>query len=92
MAGHRRARAPPTPKQASHETAWLLWRRALQIHWRSLEQDEASTIDACMAGHKFGELCERLCEWVEESSAAFHAASMLKRWMIDGLLTRIDFE
>jgi hypothetical protein len=45
-----------------------------------------------MADHNFGELCERLCEWVEESSAAFHAASMLKRWMIDGLLTRIDFE
>jgi len=87
-AGHRQARTPPTPEQASHETAWLLWRRELQIHWRSLKQDEASTIDACMAGHNFGELCE----WLEESSAAIRAASMLKRWVIDGLLTRIDFE
>ena len=45
-----------------------------------------------MAGHNFGELWKRLCEWVEEPSAAFHAASMRKRWVIDGLLTRIDFE
>ena len=58
---------------------WLLWRDADgDVHWRQLEADEAHALHAVDAGTTFGELCERL--------SALRAASLLKRWLADGLL------
>jgi hypothetical protein len=80
-----RARARPQARP------WLLWRdEALDIRWRPLTADEAAAIDAVCAGRSFGELCERLCEWVEPEQAAMHAAGLLKRWIVDRLIVEIE--
>lgn len=81
---------PPALARAERAVSWLLWRRGLEIHWRSLEPDEAWALDACAKGQSFGELCEGLCQWIDESNAALSAAGMLKRWLIDGLITRAE--
>jgi hypothetical protein len=81
---------PPEPVSAEEPVSWLLWRAELTTHWRSLGADEAWALAAARDGGNFAELCEGLCRWHEESAVALHAASLLKRWLTDGLLTRLQ--
>ncbi len=87
-----RKESPPAAARADQVTPWLLWRSQLEIHWRSLGAEEAWALDACMSATRFGELCEGLCRFVGESDAAMHAAGLLKRWVTDGLVARVDAE
>jgi hypothetical protein len=65
---------------------WLLWRDAEgDVRWRSLEADEADALHAIRNGANFGELCARL-ESRHGEDGALRAASLLKRWLADGLL------
>jgi hypothetical protein len=65
---------------------WLLWRDADgDVRWRSLEVDEADALQAIHNGANFGELCARL-ESRHGEDGALRAASLLKRWLADGLL------
>jgi hypothetical protein len=81
-------RASPDPVHGP-STAWALWRRNLIVRWRSLTADEAVAIDAVRGGAPFGEVCELLCEHVDPDGAGMHAASLLKRWLADGLLAGV---
>lgn len=76
------------PRLASHSSPipWLLWRRDLQIYFRSLEAPEAQGLDTCRRGGSFGELCILLCEHVGEEEAPVHAARLLRDWFESGLL------
>lgn len=83
----------PAPRHRARARAlpWLLWRdAALNIRWRSLGADEAAAFDALSGGASFGTLCELLCQWLEPEHAALHAASLLKRWIVDGLIVDLD--
>ncbi|HEX4300425.1 MAG TPA: DNA-binding domain-containing protein [Gammaproteobacteria bacterium] len=71
---------------------WLLWRADLTTHWRSLTEDEAWALDAAKDGKNFGELCEGLCQWHAPEAVAMQAASYLKLWLSDGLITDIETE
>lgn len=75
----------------SGETAasWLLWRAEFMSHWRSLGEDEAWALEALSEGRNFGELCEGLCRWHAPEAVALAAASFLKRWLTDGLISRV---
>ena len=66
---------------------WLLWRRDLQIFFRSLEPVEAAALDAVRGGRTFGELCESLCAHVGEEAAPAQAARFLREWIESGLIT-----
>lgn len=80
----------PELRQAEAPATWLLWRADLLTHWRSLEADEAWALEAVQAGKNFGELCEGLCRWHESAGTAMQAASLLKRWLNDCLITHVD--
>ncbi len=73
--------APPPLLAATKAQAWLLWRRQLSIHWRSLGVEECWALDAWRRGASFGEICEGLCEWVAPEQVPVHAASLLKSWV-----------
>jgi hypothetical protein len=78
------------PEPASDDSvAWLLWRQDLTTRWRSLGADEAWMLDATSKGASFGELCEGLCRWHAPDAVAMQAASYLKLWLTDGLITSI---
>jgi hypothetical protein len=69
----------PTLADGDSPIRWLLWRDADgDVHWRSLEADEADALHAVSIDCDFGELCQRI--------SAPRAASLLKRWLADGLL------
>ena len=83
--------AEETPPEAASDgtLAWLLWRQELTTRWRSLTPDEAWMLDAARQGGRFGALCEGLCQWHAPEAVALQAASYLKLWLNDGLVTDI---
>jgi hypothetical protein len=71
---------------------WLVWRQDLKIFFRSLSVDEAWAFDAVRGNEPFAALCEGLCEWIDAQNVALHAAGLLKQWIADGLIGKIDFQ
>ena len=69
--------------------AWLIWRRDLQIFFRSVNAAEAQAIDASRSGRSFGELCVLLCEHLNEQEAPAYAARLLREWIESGLLVSV---
>lgn len=82
----------PELERSDAPLPWLLWRAELLTHWRSLNEDEAWALDAVSDGRNFAELCEGLCQWHEASTVALQAASLLKRWVSDGLITAVSIK
>lgn len=65
---------------------WLVWRSVDGgVQWRRLDADEAAALDAVAAGEPFARLCERMTAF-HGDGGALRAASLLKRWLADGLL------
>jgi hypothetical protein len=81
--------SPEEPQQTEASVDWLLWRNDRVSQFSSLAVDEAWAIDAMINGATFGEICEGLCQWVDEENAGMHAASLLKGWIMAGLITEV---
>lgn len=77
------------PELAFVPGSYLVWRRELQIFFRSVAEEEASVLAAARSGHTFGELCVLLCEHLDESEASQHAAGHLRGWVEAGLLVAV---
>lgn len=82
----------PAPEAAEHPQSWLIWRQDLKTWFRSLSVDEAWALDAMRAGENFAAVCEGLCEWIDAQNVARHAAGMMKQWITDGIVSRIDLD
>lgn len=74
-----------TDEPAALEHRLLVWREGLQTRWRSLADDEATVLAACLAGEPFAALCEQAAGTQGEAAPAW-VASALRRWVDDGLL------
>jgi hypothetical protein len=72
--------------------SWLIWREALKTYFRSLPVDEAWAIDTAVAGGTFAEICEGLVEWIDAQNVASHAAGLLKQWIADGLINKVNIQ
>lgn len=83
--------ATPTPEHSTRPLAWLLWRRSLQVHWRSLAEDEHWAIRACLDGRTLGEICQGLSERSAAPDVPLRAASLLKQWLSEDLVANIEF-
>ncbi len=78
----------PEPSLAAEAGQWLLWRRGLEIFFRSLAPAETAALDAARGGSSFGELCELLCAGGDEAAGAAEAAGLLREWLQSGLIVR----
>ncbi|MDR3476879.1 MAG: DNA-binding domain-containing protein [Gammaproteobacteria bacterium] len=76
-------------EKAEYPASWIIWRKDLQTLFYSLTNDAAYMIDAIAAGNNFSTICEGLCAWVDEEVVAMHAAMLLKRFILDNLITNI---
>lgn len=77
----------PQPTILENPQPWLLWRQDLKTQYRSLEPDETAALEVVRSGGSFGDMCEALCEWHEADAVPLVAAGMLKRWIVEQLLT-----
>ena len=78
------------PMLGERERSWLLWRHERQVQWRLLDDDEVDALVLVAKGASFGDLCESLCAWHAANAVALRAAALLKRWIVDGLVSRLD--
>lgn len=77
--------------QSEQPINWIFWRKDLMNYYCSLTDDEASAIDAVLKGFSFGEICEVLCQWINEDDVAMRAASLLKGWLSASLIADIKY-
>lgn len=68
--------------------AVLVWRQDERPHFRSLSGEEAQALTQLMLGRSFADICALLAPSQAEADAATTAASILRRWLTDGVLTR----
>jgi hypothetical protein len=64
----------------------------LLIYWRSIPDDERWGLDLCRRGGTFGELCEFLSKRTAAEETPARAAGMLKQWLTDGLVCRLNLD
>lgn len=65
---------------------WVIWRPERTTHFRSMEPDEATMIDAMVAGRTFPDLCEALVPHVSEDQTPARAAGLLRSWVEAGMI------
>ena len=78
------------PEAVSEPVTWAIWRKELSPYFRSLAPDEAWALSAMRDGASFGEICEGLCDFVTEEEAALRAAQLLRGWVDEGWIARLD--
>jgi hypothetical protein len=71
----------------------VVWRKAMDSHYRSLEHLEKMAIEKLITGITFGELCAflqggKVVESFTEEAAMQKAAQYLSTWLNDGLILR----
>ncbi len=64
---------------------WLVWRKELQPHFRSLHPIEASLLRAMLAGASFAQACEEAQAQTDEDCTN-HIGAGLRQWLEDGVL------
>lgn len=90
QAVHDDSDMPPAPKRCDPPVCWLLWRKGLEAHWCSLDDDERYAIDAARDGLPFGDICQGLLARSQDDQVPLRAAGYLKRWITDELVAGID--
>lgn len=84
------AQAPlPALELAERPVPWLIWRKGLAPHFRSLSEPEAWALQAVRGGASFPTVCEGLCEWMEPEEASAAAATWLRTWVDDQLISAL---
>lgn len=79
--------APEMPEPQAHAHELLVWRQGLETRWRSLAEAPARLLRGALQGETFGALCAMAADEVGDAQAALHAASALRGWLEDGLLS-----
>lgn len=80
---------PPEP--TSKSTLLVLWRNNFINQYCVLTEDEAWAMDAMLNRASFSEICEGLCQWHDVETTSLHAASLLKGWILSGLIMELSF-
>ncbi len=70
---------------------WVIWRKELKLLFRSISTLEAIALDTFMQEKCFSEVCESLCEWLDEEQVAANAAGFIQAWVRDGWITDVKF-
>jgi hypothetical protein len=82
-------RSAPRPhlRRYTRRRHLLVWRQALAVRYRPIDEDERLALTALVHGETFSQLCERLAERHGPDTAMPRAAQLLHRWLADDLIT-----
>jgi hypothetical protein len=75
-------------KPAKGDFAILVWRHNYEVAYRKLEQIEHRALKVASRGARFERLCGIIADAVGDTRAPRKIATMLQRWLADGLLWR----
>ena len=85
---------PPALEASAMEVDWLIWRKGLQPHFRSLHRIEAALLRAMQGGSSFAQACAHAEAGAAGAGHTEDDVSMLiggfmQQWFEDGLLARV---
>ncbi|MEO8059869.1 MAG: DNA-binding domain-containing protein [Burkholderiales bacterium] len=67
---------------------WLVWRKELQPHFRSVHPVEAALLRAMLGGASFAQACEQAQAETDED-CTHHIGGGLRQWLEDGVLSEL---
>lgn len=76
--------------QNDYPVGWCIWRKDLRTLYRSMDVDEAWALDAMLSGSNFSEICNGVCEWIDEQHAAVRVAGFIQNWVNEGMIQKIN--
>ena len=79
---------PVVPERSETPVAWVIWRSATDVLYRSLPSDEGRALDAARTGATFGDICDRVAG--DAGTAAATAAGFLRSWVDGGMVAGIS--
>lgn len=82
------AAAPPAIERGAVAVDWLVWRKELQPHFRSLHPVEAALLRAMHGGASFAQACE-LAQAGSIEDCTSHIGAGLRQWLQDGVLSAV---
>ncbi|MGE0332424.1 MAG: DUF2063 domain-containing protein [Ramlibacter sp.] len=88
-AAHSSGAPLPRARKSAAPRTWGLWRREQTPRYRQLPADEAWALAAVARGRNFAQLCAGLCRWVPQDQAPMRAATLLKTWVAEGMISSI---
>ena len=82
----------PTEVIATKEASspWLIWREKLTTRFRSMQPDEQIALDKLAKGGDFTDICKELASIIDEDKVPMHAASLLKGWISQSLISDVE--
>lgn len=73
----------------TNKNSWLIWREELTTRFRSIQDDEKIALEMLIKGGDFTDICEELSNLMDENEVATHIASLLKGWIVQGLISEV---
>ncbi|MBX3653735.1 MAG: putative DNA-binding domain-containing protein [Ramlibacter sp.] len=80
---------PLRARRGDRATTWAVWRRELMPRYRTLPAVEAWALGAAARGRNFAQLCAGVCRWVPEAQAPLRAATLLRTWVVEGMVSAV---
>lgn len=84
-----RGSSRPARRRLTRTRPLLIWRPTLDVRYRVVAADELPALQGALNGECFGQLCEREAERHGPSAALPRMATLLGRWLDEGLIGRI---
>lgn len=81
-----RGAARPHVRRYARPRRILVWRQAMSVHYRRLDEDEWQVLAATQRGDTFATLCAILAERHGETAAMGRMVALLQTWVAAGLL------
>lgn len=81
---------PWTLRHCGDRQFWIISRQDYLVRFRQLDEDEAAALDSVAHGATLAELCELLCLWHEHHEVAARVAMLLKAWISNQWIERIE--
>lgn len=79
---------PRNPIKQVQPVTWMLWRKGLQSHFRSLSHHTAYLLNHFKNREQFGDICEGLCEYLDEALVPQTALGFLQQSLEDGIVSK----
>ncbi|MCH8619722.1 DNA-binding domain-containing protein [Undibacterium sp. TS12] len=76
--------APPAPEFTEQAVTWIVWRKQLQAHFRSISAAEATALQQLAQGQPFSAVCEQAVE--NNPHIADEIGGWLQTWVVDEML------
>ncbi|HEY8023984.1 MAG TPA: DNA-binding domain-containing protein [Burkholderiaceae bacterium] len=86
-----RDEAPPDALRSEEPCTWLVWRKELQPHFRSLNAYEALALRGLAEGRSFSDVCSAAAETSDEDITG-QIAGWLHTWMNESVLTALHLD